>query len=54
MAYYAIDRVRLQQATAMAYFDAFWLFAVTALALIPLVLLMRKSVAEEGTHIGAE
>jgi DHA2 family multidrug resistance protein len=54
MAYYAIDQVRLQQSTAMAYLDAFWLFAVAALALIPLALLMRRSVAEEGTHIGAE
>jgi DHA2 family multidrug resistance protein len=54
MAYYAIDQVRLQQAALMAYLDGFWLFAVGALALIPLVLLMRKSVAEEGVHIGAE
>jgi hypothetical protein len=38
----------------MAFLDAFWLFAVASLALIPLALLMRKSVAEEGVHIGAE
>jgi hypothetical protein len=32
----------------------FWFSAVVALALVPLVLLMRRSVAEKGTHIGAE
>jgi DHA2 family multidrug resistance protein len=54
MAYQAIDQMRLQQSVAMAFLDAFWLFAVASLALIPLALLMRKSVAEEGVHIGAE
>ena len=39
----------VQQAAAMAYFDLFWLYAILALTMIPLVLLMRRSVAEGGT-----
>lgn len=54
MALQAIDDLRQQQSAAMAYLDSFWLFGILALALIPLVFLMRRSVAEEGTHIGAE
>ena len=54
MALDAIDGMRQQQSAAMAYLDAFWLFGVLALALIPLAFLMRRSVAEEGMHVGAE
>jgi DHA2 family multidrug resistance protein len=54
MALDAIDSLRQQQSAAMAFLDAFWLFGVLALALIPLTLLMKRSVAEEGMHIGAE
>ena len=54
MALQAIDNLRQQQSAAMAYLDAFWLFAVLALLLIPLALLMKKSRAAEGTHIGVE
>ena len=32
--------------TGMAYLDAFWIFAIMALAALPLVLLMKKSVAQ--------
>lgn len=32
----------LRQATAMSFIDCFWLMAVTMLALIPLVFIMRK------------
>ncbi|HWE38675.1 MAG TPA: hypothetical protein VG406_19150 [Isosphaeraceae bacterium] len=52
MALETIESVRQQQGAAMAYLDAFWLFAVLSLALIPLALLMKKSVAEEGVHLG--
>ncbi len=38
----------------LAYFDDFWLFAVLALALVCLVPVMKRSVAEKGEHIGAE
>jgi DHA2 family multidrug resistance protein len=54
MALDAIDALRQQQSAAMAFLDAFWLFGVLALALIPLTLLMKRSVAEEGMHMGAE
>ncbi len=54
MALDAIDQLRQQQAAAMAYLDAFWLFGILALSLIPLTFLMRRSVAEEGMHVGAE
>ncbi len=36
------------QAREMAYLDAFWVFAVMALAALPLVLVMKKSVARGG------
>ena len=46
--------LRQQQAASLAYFDDFWLFGVLALALVCLVPLMKRSVAEKGEHIGAE
>ncbi len=49
-----IETLRQQQASALAYFDVFWLLAIAMLALAPMVLLMRRSVAEKGTRIGAE
>jgi DHA2 family multidrug resistance protein len=49
-----LENLRQQQATALAYFDDFWLFAVLALGLVCLVPLMKRSVAEKGEHIGAE
>ena len=54
MALQALENLREQQASSLAYFDDFWLFAVLALALVPLVLLMKRSVAEKGEHVGAE
>jgi DHA2 family multidrug resistance protein len=54
MALQALDDLRQQQATSLAYFDDFWLFAFLALGLVPLVLLMKRSVAEKGEHVGAE
>jgi MFS transporter, DHA2 family, multidrug resistance protein len=36
------------QAREMAYLDPFWIFAIMALAALPLVLLMKKSVAKSG------
>jgi DHA2 family multidrug resistance protein len=49
-----LENQRQSQAGAMAYFDVFWLCAVLGVALIVLVLLMKRSVAEKGAHIGAE
>jgi DHA2 family multidrug resistance protein len=49
----AIDDLRQQQGGALAYLDAYWLFAVLTLVIIPLAILMRKSQAEAGAHIAA-
>ena len=54
MALQALENLRKQQALSLAYFDVFWSSAALAVPLIFLVLLMHRSVAEKGTHIGAE
>lgn len=46
--------LRHQQAAALSYFDVFWLTSVLSLSLILLLTLMKRSVAEKGTHIAAE
>ena len=50
----ALQLQRDQQALSLAYFDIFWVAAAISVALTFLVLLMRRSVAEKGAHIGAE
>jgi DHA2 family multidrug resistance protein len=50
----ALENLRQQQASSLAYFDVFLLLAVLTLMLVPLVLLMKRSVAEKGTHLGPE
>jgi len=50
----ALARVRDIQATSLAYFDVFWVSAMTAFVIVVLVLLMRRSVAGKGAHIAAE
>jgi DHA2 family multidrug resistance protein len=54
MASQSLADLRDQQATSLAYFDDFWLFAVPALALVLLVPFMKRSVVEPGEHISAE
>jgi MFS transporter, DHA2 family, multidrug resistance protein len=54
LAWQALENLRQQQASALAYFDCFWLFAVAMLALTFVVFLMKRSVAEKGTRIGGE
>jgi DHA2 family multidrug resistance protein len=54
LAWQALENLRHQQASALAYFDCFWLFAVVILAATFLVLLMKRSVAEKGARIGGE
>jgi DHA2 family multidrug resistance protein len=49
-----LEDLRQQQAGSMAYFDVFWLCAALGVALVVLVFLMKRSVAEKGAHIGAE
>ena len=53
MALQVLANLREEQAAALAYFDDFWLFAVVPTALVFLVLLMKRSVAEKGERIGA-
>ena len=54
LALQTLENLRQQQASALAYFDVFWLSAVVMLVLVPVVLLMKRSVAEKGAHIGHE
>ncbi len=54
MALQMLADLRQQQSASLSYFDCFWVFAVLALALVPLVFLMRRSVAEKGAHVAAE
>src|SRR5262249_20772636 len=49
-----LDDLRQQQAASLAYFDVFWVCAALGIGLVVLVLLMKRSVAEKGTHIAAE
>jgi DHA2 family multidrug resistance protein len=54
LAWQALENLRQQQASSLAYFDVFLILAVVTLALTPIVLLMKRSVAEKGAHIGHE
>jgi DHA2 family multidrug resistance protein len=54
MALNTLDNLRVQQASALAYFDDFFICAVVALLLTFFVLLMRRAVAEKGAHVAAE
>jgi MFS transporter, DHA2 family, multidrug resistance protein len=54
MALGRLEELRQQQAGSLAYFDVFFLAAMLGLVLVPLVLLMKRSVAEKGEHVGAE
>src|SRR5262249_8329391 len=54
LAWQALENLRHQQASALAYFDCFWLFAVSMLAATLVVLLMKRSVAEKGVRVGGE
>jgi DHA2 family multidrug resistance protein len=48
MSWQALADLREQQAASLAYFHDFWLFAVLSMSLVPLILLMKRSVAEKG------
>jgi DHA2 family multidrug resistance protein len=54
LAWQALENLRQQQASALAYFDVFWLLAAVTLLLVPVVLLMKRSVAEKGAHVAHE
>ena len=50
LAWQALENLRQLQAPALAYFDVFWLSAAVTLVLVPVVLLMKRSVAEKGAR----
>jgi MFS transporter, DHA2 family, multidrug resistance protein len=54
LAWQALENLRQQQASALAYFDVFWMMAVLTLAVAFLVFFMKRSVAEKGARIGSE
>jgi len=54
LALQALENLRQQQASALAYFDCFWIFVIVSLALLFVVLLMKRSVAQKGAHVSAE
>jgi DHA2 family multidrug resistance protein len=54
MALQSLEGLRQQQAGSLAYFDVFFLAAVLGVALVPLVLLMKRAAAEKGEHVGGE
>jgi DHA2 family multidrug resistance protein len=54
LAVQTLENLRQQQASALAYFDIFLMLSVVTVALVPLVLLMKRSVAQKGAHIGGE
>ena len=54
LAWQGLENLRQQQASVLAYFDTFWILAAITLALVFVVLLMKRSVAEKGAHIGSE
>jgi DHA2 family multidrug resistance protein len=54
MSIQSLQALRQQQAASLSYFDIFWVCAVVGVALILLVLLMRRSVPEKGSHLSAE
>jgi DHA2 family multidrug resistance protein len=54
MALQALANLRLQQSSALAYFDSFVVFAALSIPLIALVFMMKRSVAARGEHVAAE
>jgi DHA2 family multidrug resistance protein len=54
LAWQALENLRQQQASALAYFDVFLTLSVVTLAMVPVVLLMKRSVAQKGVRIGGE
>jgi DHA2 family multidrug resistance protein len=51
LAWQQLENVRQQQASALAYFDIFWMVAMLTFAVTFLVLFMKRSVAEKGAHM---
>jgi MFS transporter, DHA2 family, multidrug resistance protein len=54
LAWQQLENLRQQQASSLAYFDSFWMMAVLTLAVAFFLLLMKRSVADKGTHTASE
>jgi DHA2 family multidrug resistance protein len=54
MALQGLADLRNQQALSLAYFDVFFVAAVLGVVLVPLVFLMKRTVAEKGGHVAAD
>jgi DHA2 family multidrug resistance protein len=54
MALQALDNLRLQQSSSLAYFDSFVVFAAVSVGLVALLFFMKPSVAAKGAHVVAE
>ncbi|MGH8102444.1 MAG: MFS transporter, partial [Chthoniobacterales bacterium] len=54
MALQSLANLREQQASSLAYFDTFFIFAIVAFALVGLVFFMKRSAAAKGAHLAAE
>ncbi|MGA3171185.1 MAG: DHA2 family efflux MFS transporter permease subunit [Chthoniobacteraceae bacterium] len=54
MALQALSDLRDQQASTLAYFDTFAVAAALSFALVLVVFMMRRSVAQKGAHVAAE
>ncbi|HTO78991.1 MAG TPA: hypothetical protein VMJ31_04360, partial [Methylocystis sp.] len=54
LAWQALENLRHQQASSLAYFDTFWMAAVLTFLVASAVLLMKRSVAEKGARVGSE
>ena len=50
----ALENLRQQQASSLAYFDTFWMIAVLTFVVSFAVLFMKCSVAEQGGHVASE
>jgi MFS transporter, DHA2 family, multidrug resistance protein len=54
LAWQSLENLRAQQASSLAYFDSFWIFAALTFVLVFLVPTMKRSVAEKGAHVSSE
>jgi MFS transporter, DHA2 family, multidrug resistance protein len=54
MALQALADLRAQQASALSYFDTFFIFAVVAVGLVSMVFFMKRSVAARDASVAAE
>ena len=54
LAWQALENLRQQQASSLAYFDTFWMMAVLTFCVAFAVLFMKRSVAEKGSPVGSE